>query len=98
MSCFYCYVTCLYVCIPHSFLTTKLCNQGKTLCSSCNIPEKCSNKIHIRITSLFLQISSVGVKRETRRSKTDAKLQFLMGHPRGEVKKCMKYYKMIQNI
>jgi hypothetical protein len=35
MSCVYCYVTVVYVCIPCGFLVINVCNQGKTLCSPC---------------------------------------------------------------
>jgi hypothetical protein len=66
--------------------------------TSNNISGKCYNKNHMRIKCFFIQTSSVGVKPEKRRSKTDSKLQLLRGHPCGEVKKCMKYCEINQNI
>ena len=27
-----------YICIPRSFLVINVCNQGKTLCSPCRLP------------------------------------------------------------
>jgi hypothetical protein len=65
---------------------------------SSNIPERFYNKNHIRITSQFIQIYSVGVKPERRRLETEAKSHLLRGHPCGEVRKCKKYYEMNQNI